>query len=66
MPNYQVTVDNIGTVYDGGFYDSANDAFHVYKNRSSKGIGTASGNSVLMFKDGKILKEYTPSEVETA
>lgn len=62
MANYQVVAGNIGFVYDGGFYDSANDHFILYQQRSINGIGAASGEPVTMFKDGEIIKEYQPDE----
>jgi hypothetical protein len=64
MTNYQVIAGNVGLVYDGGFYDSANDAFHVYRKRSMDGVGRASGEDVTMMKDGEIIREFSGSSSE--
>lgn len=58
MPTYQVIANNIGIVYDGGSYDSANDAFHIYRKQSIDGIGRAAGEDVVMLKHGEIIREY--------
>lgn len=58
MSNYQVVVGNIGTVYEGGFIDSARDAFAVYKRKSISGSGRAGGEPVTLMKDGEPFEEF--------
>jgi hypothetical protein len=64
MAFYEVIVQNIGKVHEGGFVDTARNQFAVYKNRSIKGIGRAAGEGVSLWKDGEIIEEYTPDEDE--
>jgi len=64
MNSYVVICGNIGMVYSGGVYQSALDAFTVYKNKSIRGEGRASGESVTMFRNGEVIKEFIGSTDE--
>ena len=59
--NYEVVVGNIGCVYYGEKLASANSAFKEYCKQSKESFGRASGESVVMMKDGEIIKEYIPN-----
>ena len=58
MSIYQVVVGNVGTVYDGDSYNDAMHAYGDYRQQSMDGIGRAAGESVTLFNDGEIEKEY--------
>jgi hypothetical protein len=65
MEKYEVVVGNVGTVYSGGFYDSALDAFTIYKSKSLNDYGRAAGEDVTMLKNGEIFREYIGSIAES-
>jgi len=56
--NYQVIVGNIGTVYNGTNGFTANKEYNSYIGLSKQLYGKVSGESVIMFKDGEVYKEY--------
>ena len=66
MPNYEVVVGNIGTVYDGPHGTTARAAFREYVHASKQARGRAAGEQVTMFEDGEPVKEYVPSETNPA
>lgn len=50
---YQVTVGNIGKVYDGNSFRKAHQAFAEYVRQSRDGYGRAAGESVTFWQDGE-------------
>ena len=56
--NYTVHVGNIGTVYSGADHAAADRSFTEYKDQS-KQYGRAAGESVYMFENGEIAREFT-------
>jgi len=55
---YQVNVGNIGDVYSGHSKTEAEKCFEEYKVLSCLSLGRASGESVVMFADNEIEKEF--------
>jgi hypothetical protein len=62
---YEVLVGNIGMVWSEETLQSEESrAVHEFNDwvaRSQREFGRASGEAVTLFKDGEILKEYTPN-----
>ena len=56
--DYEVVVGNIGTVYSGRNGFEANKTFGAYVSQSKSNYGRASGESVVLFKDGEITREH--------
>lgn len=56
--SYTVLVGNIGTVYDGKSKASADADYRHYVAESKSGSGRAGGESVTMFEDGRIIREF--------
>ena len=57
---YTVLVDNIGQVYDGTSYDSANRVYLDYVRQSRGYFGRVVGEAVALCRDGDPIQEYTP------
>lgn len=55
---HEVLVGNIGTVYTGRSSAKALATFREYVGQSKTGRGRAGGESVTMFRDGQIVREY--------
>jgi hypothetical protein len=55
---YEVSVGNIGTVYNGTDRDKAYECFECYVGISERGEGRASGESVAILVDGDIIEEH--------
>lgn len=60
--NYEVVVGNIGTVYSGHSKAKATLEYNGYVRDSKFGPGRASGESVTLFIDGEIGRDYQPVE----
>lgn len=60
MHTYTVTVGNIGQVYYGHNQTAANREFAAYVRMSRNNSGRASGETVDMYRDGEIVREYRP------
>lgn len=58
MAQYQVIVGNIGTVYDGTSRKVAVNTYDEYVKQSTRGIGRAAGESVLLMADGEPEQEH--------
>lgn len=58
MSNFQVIVGNIGCVYSGEDREDALSTFNVYVEQSQSGAGRAGGESVTMWKDGDLVREF--------
>lgn len=56
--DWQVVVGNIGTVYEGTNGFEALKTFRSYVKDSRTGYGKASGETVTMFKNGEIHRDY--------
>ena len=56
--SFEVTVGNIGTVYSGPDSQIADEMFEHYKELSGGGYGRAAGETVTLFEDGEIAREY--------
>ena len=56
--NFEVVVENIGTVYDGPNGFAAAAEYVAYVGICKRGEGRV-GNSVVLFNDGEIVKEFT-------
>lgn len=65
--NYQVTVGNIGTVYDGTNKREAEEAFQEYMEQSRSGPGWAwvSCEDVALWENGEPIREFVyPGDIE--
>jgi hypothetical protein len=60
MSAYQVTVGNVGTVYDGDSPSDAAMTFIAYADMSADGRGRAAGEPVTLWRDGEPVNEYEP------
>jgi len=58
MPNYEVIVGNVGTVFDGNDQEEAERAFNDYVRSSKTGRGRAGGESVVFLMNGEIVAEH--------
>jgi len=59
MSKYQVTVGNVGTVYDGDDQQKADEMFDEYVEQSRSGYGRAAHEPVcLMNVDGEEFREF--------
>lgn len=58
LPDFEVIVGNIGTVYRGDDIDKATEFFTDYVGISNGLFGRASGEDVTLFEDGDILMEH--------
>lgn len=59
-PLYNVIVGNIGRVYSGNGTEAMR-VFATYKALSLDNYGRAAGESITIFKDGEIVKEFVGS-----
>ena len=60
---FEVIVGNVGTVYRGETESYALDTFAEYVSMSKLNIGRAGNESVMLFKEGEIMREhYVPDE----
>lgn len=57
---FEIVVENIGTVYDGEDYWDAREKFVEYRSQSVNGVGRAADASVTWFKDGEPYQEHLP------
>lgn len=57
-PIYEVNVGNIGTIYCGDSYRTALKHFVEYIDQSKSEVGRASGESVVLARDGEPIREY--------
>lgn len=57
---WQVVVGNVGTVFDGGNGFEARQEYAEYVAISKAPHGRASGEEVVLFRDGEIELEYQP------
>lgn len=57
---YEVFVSNLGRVYHGPDVDDANAEFEDYVEASKSTCGRASGESVILIRDGDPVREYSP------
>lgn len=60
---YEVYVTNLGKVESGG-RDRCQKAFRTYCRDSKAGYGRAGGESVTLFKSGKVVKEFVGINTE--
>jgi len=58
MNKYQVSVDNIGIVYDGNSRVEAVRTYGEYKRQSKADYGRAAGEGVVLFRDGEPMVGY--------
>ena len=58
MKKYQVMVSNIGTVCDTDERGEALDSYIEYMRASRDGYGKTGGESVVLFNNGEIEREY--------
>lgn len=59
---WMVTVDNIGSVYNGNGRD-AKRVYFVFCKQSKSNTGRAGGEKVILWKNNEPVKEYTPHNV---
>ena len=62
---FEVVVGNIGSVYAGNNYLRASSKFANYTKASKANFGRASGESVVLFHNGEIKKEYVGTLTES-
>lgn len=55
---YEVVVGNVGTVYRGSNRRHAEREFRDYVHQSKHAMGRADGESVTIFADGEVVREY--------
>lgn len=58
LPTFSVIVGNIGTVYTGQYEGVAIASYEEYVNQSKQGYGRAAYDSVTIFRDNEIWREY--------
>lgn len=58
MPQYQVIVSNVGTVYTGTSRAMAYHEWDTYRKASQAQYGRIAGESVTLMSDGEIIEEY--------
>lgn len=58
MAQYSVVVGNVGTVYTGTDRREALAEFEACKGASIGNVGRMAGESVTLFEDSDILREY--------
>ena len=58
---YEVIVSNLGKVLEGNNSVKANSAYNTYVSQSKRGYGRVAGESVDMYRNGEIVKQYTGS-----
>lgn len=56
--NWQVIVDNVGTVYDGTDETVARKSYNDYVTISKAGHGRAGGKNVSLFDDSDVVEEH--------
>ena len=56
---YEIIVSNVGRVAEGTKAFEANSVFHHYVKASKAKYGRAAGETVTMFRNGEVVKEYT-------
>ncbi len=62
---YEVIVSNLGKVLEGNNAFKANSAFNIYVGKSKRGEGRVAGESVDMYRNGEVVKQFTGSLHET-
>jgi len=62
MSLYELYVDNVGNVWNGNNSEKAISLFNEYKQVSLSGFSRAGGETVTLFEDGDIIKEYIPED----
>jgi hypothetical protein len=55
---WEVTVNNVGCVYQGDSEKDAKDTYLEYVMQSQRGIGHVAGESVILWYRGEISREY--------
>lgn len=55
---WEVVVGNIGTVYDGSNGFEATKEYNQYVRLSKDNYGRVAGESVILFRDDDVYKEY--------
>lgn len=60
MANFELTVGNVGTVYTGRNKREASRLFRHYQELSESGSGRAGNETVTLFADNEIIREYIP------
>jgi len=58
MPQYEVIVGNIGTVYSGPSKAEADTHYTEYVSQSETNYGRAGGEDVTMMEDGEPIQEH--------
>ena len=66
MPEFEVIVGNIGSVYQGSDENEATHCFEDYKMMSVKGYGRAAGEPVVLLQNGEPMVEHNDQEVMVA
>ena len=64
MPQFEVIVGNVGSVYRGTDGAEARKTYDEYVAWSQTDRGRAGGEDVTLFRDGEILREYSGSLVD--
>jgi hypothetical protein len=59
--NWELVVGNIGSVYQGSNGFEANSRYQTYVGQSKAGYGRAAGESVTLFRNRDLWKEYIGS-----
>lgn len=58
MPQHEIIVSNIGSVFLGKNAHRAEKIFRAYRRASYAGVGRASNESVTWMRDNEIYREY--------
>jgi hypothetical protein len=62
---YRVVVGGVGIVYDGASVSESKRQFRLFVAKSKTAGFIAAGNSVTLFKNYGIIKEYQPPDQQT-
>lgn len=58
---YEVIVSNVGKVLEGNNAFKANSAYHTYVGLSKRNEGRVAGETITLFRNGEVVKEFTGS-----
>lgn len=62
IDQYEVVVDNIGTVYVGDDIFRAHEEYKAYRQLSDGGYGRAGGGRVVLMRNGEVVKEWNEGQ----
>ena len=63
-PFYEVIVSNVGKVAEGDNAFKANTVYNTYVGQSKRGYGRVAGETVALYRNGELVKEFLGSVQE--